>query len=105
MPPYAQNPDRVSPPVVAGGLAGVILAGVVRALIDRYVNPADAEVYWNVFQTAIVPALPAIGAFIGARFKARNDVTPVKPGDQPRAQDGTPLQPSGHTPSTGYPPR
>jgi hypothetical protein len=103
MPPYTQNPDRVTPPVALGALAGLIIAAVAKAWLDVEINPDDATTWWNVTTGLIVPLLPLVGGVVGARFKARNDVTPVREGDQPRAQDGTPLQPAGHTPSTGYP--
>ena len=87
---YQQNPDRVTPPVVTAGGAGLVLAVAARSIIDRYVDPADRELWWNLTQAALF-LLPLVGAWIGARFKARNDVTPVKPGDTPRDQDGNTL--------------
>jgi hypothetical protein len=102
-PPYTQNPDRVTPPVLSGGSAGLVVAVAVRSVIDRYVDPAERELWWNVAQ-AVLFLLPLVGAWVGARFKARNDVTPVRPGDTPRDQQGNALAPVSHTPSTGYPP-
>lgn len=101
---YQQNPDRVTPPVVSGGGVGLVLAVLVRSLIDRYADPADRELWWNVFQAALF-LLPLAGAALGARLKARNDVTPVTPGDAPRDQEGHRLWPLGampHDESTGY---
>jgi hypothetical protein len=92
MAPYQQNPDRISPQVIGGGLAGAVVAAVARALIDRYVNPADQEQAWNAFQTVIVPLLPAIGAWLGG-LRAKRDVTAIRidKGDTPRDQAGNAL--------------
>jgi hypothetical protein len=97
------NPDKVSPPVVGGGLLGLLVAGLARALIDRYVNPVDREEWWNLFQTILVPALPAIGAWLGG-LRAKRDVTPITDDATPRDQQGNELGPVSHTPSMGYPP-
>lgn len=98
------NKDRVTPPVLAGGAAGVVIAGVARALIDRYVNPVDRDVYWNLFSTVIVPAIPVVLAWLGAQ-KAKRDVTPILPGDQPRNLEGEDLKPASHRgPGSGYQP-
>jgi hypothetical protein len=86
------NPDKVSPPVVGGGVAGLVVAAVARALIDRYVNPADADQAWNIFQTVIVPLLPAVGAWLGG-LRAKRDVTPVTADAVPRDLDGRVLAP------------
>jgi hypothetical protein len=86
------NPDKVSPPVVGGGLLGLVVAAVARALIDRYVDPADADEYWNIFQTLIVPALPAIGAWLGG-LRAKRDVTPITADAIPRNLAGDALVP------------
>lgn len=96
MPPYQQNPDRISPQVIGGGLAGAVVAAVARALIDRYVNPADQEQAWNAFQTVVVPLLPAVGAWLGG-LRAKRDVTPIRPGDLPRDQAGNALAPISPT--------
>jgi hypothetical protein len=87
------NPDKVSPPVVGGGLAGLLVAAVARVLIDRYVNPVDREEWWNLFQTILVPALPAIGAWLGG-LRAKRDVTPITPDATPRNQAGDELFPA-----------
>jgi hypothetical protein len=86
------NPDKVSPPVIGGGVAGLVVAAVARALIDRYVNPADADQAWNIFQTVIVPLLPAVGAWLGG-MRAKRDVTPVTADAVPRDLDGRVLAP------------
>jgi hypothetical protein len=104
MTPHPQNPDRVTPPVAVGALAGLIIAAVAKAWLDVELNPADAETWWNVTTGLAVPLLPALGGLIGARFKARNDVTPVRPGDTPRNQAGVRLEPASRVPETGYPP-
>jgi hypothetical protein len=99
------NPDRASPPVAQLGLAGVVLAGITRALIDRYVDPADRELWWNLFQTIVVPGVALLFAWIGAK-RAKRNVTPIltDKGDVPRDLDGNDLAPASHNPSTGYPP-
>ncbi|HTE69341.1 MAG TPA: hypothetical protein VK942_11375 [Actinomycetes bacterium] len=86
------NPDKVSPKVVGGGLLGLLVAGLARALIDRYVDPVDREQWWNLFQTIVVPALPAIGAWLGG-LRAKRDVTPITPDAIPRNLDGDALVP------------
>ncbi len=99
-----QNPDRVSPPVAQLGFAGVVLAGIARALIDRYVDPADRELWWNIFQTIVLPGIVLAFAWIGAQ-RAKRNVTPIRTdlGDTPRNLDGDPLEPAGHGPAQGYP--
>lgn len=84
------NPDRVTPPVVVGGALGAVAAGLARALIDRYVDPADAELAWSAFQTVVVPVLPAVGAWLGGLW-ARRDVTPVTRDATPRNLEGEEL--------------
>ena len=101
---YRQNPDRVTPPVAVGAGVGFVIAAILKAVLDLEVDPGEAEVWWNVATTVVFPALAGLGAAIAARYKARNDVTPVTPGDQPRDQDGNDLEAVSHTPSTGYPP-
>jgi hypothetical protein len=86
------NPDKISPPVVGGGVVGLVVAAVARALIDRYVDPADADQAWNIFETVIVPLLPAIGAWLGG-LRAKRDVTPITPDAIPRNLAGDALVP------------
>jgi hypothetical protein len=107
--PHPQNPDRVTPPTALGALAGLAIAALAKTYLDVEVDPADGTLWWEVTTAVIFPALAGIGAALAARFKARNDVTPVTPGDQPRDQDGNDLVsvvpggPTTHKPSTGYP--
>src|SRR5215211_2727092 len=96
------NPDKVSGPVVGGGFLGLLIGGVARALIDRYANPADAEMWWNITQTLLL-ALPAIGAWLGG-LRARRQVTPVTRDATPRDLAGNDLAPVSHSTATGYPP-
>jgi hypothetical protein len=86
------NPDKITPPVVGGGLLGLLVAGLARALIDHYVDPSSRDAWWSAFQTVIVPALPAIGAWLGG-LRAKRDVTPITPGAIPRNLDGDALVP------------
>ena len=102
---YRQNPDRVTPPVAVGAVSGLIIAALLKTYLDVEVDPADATQWWEWFTAVVVPLLPAVGGFVGARFKARNDVTPVREGDTPRDQQGNVLAPVSHTPATGYPTR
>jgi hypothetical protein len=97
-----ENKDHVSPPVIAGGVLGLLVAGLARALIDRYVDPADREQWWNLFQTVLVPALPAVGAWLGG-LRARRDVTPVTIDATPRDLEGRELAARDHGPKGGYP--
>ena len=97
------NPDKITPPVLSGSGAGLVLAVAVRSLIDRYVNPADRELWWNLAQAALFLA-PLIGAWLGG-LRAKRDVTPITPDATPRDQDGRELQPVDHrTEASGYPP-
>lgn len=97
------NPDKVSGPVVGGGFLGLIIGGVARALIDRYANPADAEMWWNITQTLLL-TLPAIGAWLGG-LRAKRNVTPVTRDAIPRDLQGRELAPVSHDPAGGYPTR
>lgn len=102
--PLPKNPDRVTPPVAQLGTAGVLLAGLARVLIDRYVDPADREFWWNLFQTVVVPGIPLVLAFVGA-LQARRNVTPILKGDHPRNNHGELLVPEArHDTARGYPP-
>jgi len=94
------NPDKVTPPVVGGGALGLVLAVAVRSIIDRYVDPADQELWWNLFQVALF-LLPLVGAWLGG-LRAKRDVTPITADATPRDRDGNVLEPVSHTPSTGY---
>lgn len=95
------NPDKISPPVLSGGGAGLVVAVAVRSLIDRYANPADRELWWNLAQ-ALLFALPVAGAWLGG-LRAKQDVTPVTSDATPRDLEGRNLAPVSHDPAGGYP--
>jgi hypothetical protein len=97
LPPYTQNPDRVTPPVAVGAGVGFVIAAILKAALDLEVDPGEAEAWWNVATTVVFPAFAWIGGVVAARFKARNDVTPVRPGDLPRDQAGNALAPISPT--------
>lgn len=99
---HPQNPDRVTPPVAVGAGVGFVIAAILKAVLDLEVDPGEAEAWWNVLTTVVFPALAGIGAAVAARYKARNDVTPVTPGDQPRDQDGNKLAPVAHDDPFGH---
>ena len=99
---YTQNPDRVTPPTALGALAGLAIAALAKTYLDVEVDPADGTLWWEVTTAVIFPALAGLGATLAARLKARNNVTPVTPGDTPRDQAGNVLAPVSHSPSTGY---
>jgi hypothetical protein len=92
------NPDKVTPPVVSGGAIGLVLAAAVRSVIDRYVDPADRELWWNLFQVALF-ALPVIGAWLGG-LRAKRDVTPITNDATPRNKLGYKLAPVPDIPGT-----
>jgi hypothetical protein len=96
------NPDKVSGPVVGASALGLVLAAAIRSIIDRYVDPADRDMWWNIAQVALF-LLPVIGAWLGG-LRAKGQVTPVTPDATPRDLDGNELAPVSHRPSTGYPP-
>jgi hypothetical protein len=104
-PVVTQNPDRVTPPVLTRSAILAVL-GVLTAVgvdlgldVDQTNRLVDALLI-------ILPVLATVaGAVWGARFKARNQVTPILPGDTPRDQAGVELRRAGHTETTGYPPR
>jgi hypothetical protein len=96
------NPDKVTPPVLSGGVLGLLIAAAVRSLLDRYANPADRELWWNLFQVALF-LLPVAGAWLGG-LRAKRDVTPITLDATPRDKQGNVLVPATHSPSTGYPP-
>jgi hypothetical protein len=96
---YQQNPDRVTPPVAVGAGVGFVIAAIAKAVLDLEVDPGEAEAWWNVATTVVFPALAGIGAAVAARFKARNDVSPIRidKGDTPRDQHGNALAPISPT--------
>ena len=93
------NPDKITTPVVGGGALGLVLAVAARSIIDRYVDPADQEVWWNLFQVALF-LLPVIGAWLGG-LRAKRDVTPITADATPRDRQGNVLAPAPRTPGTG----
>jgi hypothetical protein len=101
---YTQNPNRVTPPVLTRSSILAAL-GVLAPLGSALGMDADQT---NRLVDALVVILPVLGTVAGAvwgSLKARDQVTPVLPGDTPRDQQGNALEPVSHTPAAGYPTR
>ena len=97
------NPNRVSPWVLAGVAAGVVLAAFVAVITDAKVSKEDIGAWADI----LLFVLPALGVGGGAAWgaqRATKDVTPVRPGDTPRDLQGRELRPVSHDEPGGYPP-
>ncbi len=101
-PPRPRNVDRVAKPVALWSLAGLALAALGQALLDGVIDPAEQQ---NLLSEAAQLALAGIPVLLGwlAARRARENVTPILPGDQPRNRRGEELHPRDHGPAGGYP--
>jgi len=99
------NPNRVSPWVLAGIAAGIVLSAFIAVITDAKVSKEDIGAWADI----LLFVLPALGVGGGAAWgaqRATKDVTPVltDKGDVPRDLQGRELRPAGHDLAGGYPP-
>lgn len=84
------NPDRVHKPVTAAAAGGALLAVLAAVGVDGAVDPTERGTLVNALLAFGIAAVPTVLTWWASR-RAKGNVTPILPGDQPRNLDGIPL--------------